>query len=124
MIDHEEENNTSPCLPWANDNIILNGNVISCHDIEGVIMIIKPTKKELERGCVNNGKKYTVVTRPQANDLILVAAVYENGEIVDDTQPLYVKKKNNICDAIREILRWIDKMGGDSPMASRSRFRK
>lgn len=87
-------------------------------------MIIKPTKKELERGCVNNGKKYTVVTRPQANDLILVAAVYENGEIVDDTQPLYVKKKNNICDAIREILRWIDKMGGDSPMASRSRFRK
>lgn len=87
-------------------------------------MIIKPTKKELDRGCVNNGRKYTIVTRRQHNKKYLIAAVYEDGKVLEDSKIVISEKKKYNRDAVREVLRWIDKLGGDSPMASKSRFRE
>jgi len=87
------------------------------------------TTKEINRAdeVVNmNGetRRYTIITRPQADGGVLVAAIdVDTGKPWGPTAPQVVKSPNRVDREITNILRWIDKMGWDSEMASSGRMR-
>lgn len=87
------------------------------------------TTKEINRAdeVVNmNGetRRYTIITRPQADGGVLVAAIdVDTGKPWGPTAPQVVKSPNRVDREITNILRWIDKMGWTSGMASSGRMR-
>jgi len=87
------------------------------------------TQKEIARAdevvdSQGNTIRYTIITRPQAGGGVLVAAIdVDTGNPWGPTAPQVVKAPNRVDREITSILRWIDKMGWNSGMASSSRRR-
>ena len=87
------------------------------------------TQKEISRAdevvdSQGNTLRYTIITRPQADGGVLVAAIdVDTGKPWGPTAPQVVKSPNRVDREITNILRWIDKMGWTSGMASSGRMR-
>ena len=88
------------------------------------------TQKEISRAdevvdSQGNTRRYTIITRPQAGGGVLVAAIdVDTGQPWGPTAPQVVKAPGRVDREITNILRWIDKMGWTSGMASSGRMRR
>lgn len=83
---------------------------------------IRLTPKEIQRA--DSG--YTVVVRPQADGGYMVAAVKvegQNGLELGRSMTRFVDDQGQIPEAVKDVVRWMDKMGipGDMGGASRER---
>lgn len=103
-------------LDWGNMN---NWKPYQDHDKPFTL-----TAKEMERSTSSyNGKKYVIVSRPQADGTYFVGAVWvESGYAIDCCACVKVPK-NEIRDAVRETNRWMDKLAMGGEMSSVSRHR-
>lgn len=83
---------------------------------------IKLTPKEIQRADVtDNGRKYTVVSRPQPSGKYFVAIVWVDSGGVYDSAEVY--SKSDVAPEIKSMLRMMDKMGAGGGMADKSRHR-
>ena len=82
------------------------------------------TAKEVARATLAyHGKRYTIVSRPQADGTYFVGAVWvESGYPVDCCACVKVPK-SDIQAAVKDANRWMDKLAMGGEMSSESRHR-
>lgn len=68
-----------------------------------------------------NGREYTIIRRPQADGRFWVAAIdVETGQVLEEK---FADTKEEVRKAVKEVNRWLDKMGRSGPMSWKSRHR-
>jgi hypothetical protein len=69
----------------------------------------------------NDGNAWSIMVRPNKSAGGYLVTMKRNGTVF--MKPISVKEKSEIHGAIAELLRWVDKLGFDLPMADASRSR-